>query len=44
VQWIIYGGLMIAIVFVLPQGIVPALQRFVANRPVRKGAGARGLE
>ena len=25
VQWILYGGLMIAIVFVLPQGIVPAL-------------------
>ena len=44
VQWILYGGLMIAIVFVLPQGIVPALQRFVANRPARKGAGARGLE
>jgi branched-chain amino acid transport system permease protein len=44
VQWILYGGLMIAIVFVLPQGIVPALQRFVANRPARKGADARGLE
>jgi hypothetical protein len=29
---------------VLPQGIVPALQRFVANRPARKVAGARGLE
>ena len=43
VQWILYGGLMIAIVFVLPQGIVPALQRLVANRPARKGA-ARGLE
>ena len=44
VQWILYGGLMIAIVFVLPQGIVPALQRFVANRPARKSADARGLE
>jgi branched-chain amino acid transport system permease protein len=44
VQWILYGGLMIAIVFVLPQGIVPALQRFVANRPARKGVGARGLD
>ena len=31
VQWILYGGLMIAIVFVLPQGIVPALERSIAN-------------
>jgi branched-chain amino acid transport system permease protein len=31
VQWIIYGGLMIVIVFVLPQGIVPALQRWIAR-------------
>jgi branched-chain amino acid transport system permease protein len=31
VQWILYGGLMIAIVFVLPQGIVPALERWIAN-------------
>jgi branched-chain amino acid transport system permease protein len=31
VQWILYGGLMIAIVFVLPQGIVPALERWLAN-------------
>jgi len=31
VQWIIYGALMIAIVFVLPQGIVPALERWMAN-------------
>jgi branched-chain amino acid transport system permease protein len=28
VQWIIYGGLMIVIVFLLPQGIVPAVERF----------------
>ena len=27
VQWILYGGLMILIVFVLPQGIVPAVER-----------------
>src|SRR4029077_15070671 len=40
VQWILYGGLMIAIVFVLPRGIVPALQRFVANRPSGTTAGA----
>jgi branched-chain amino acid transport system permease protein len=32
VQWIIYGALMIVIVFVLPQGIVPALQRWIAGR------------
>jgi len=31
VQWILYGGLMIAIVLVLPQGIVPALERSIAN-------------
>jgi branched-chain amino acid transport system permease protein len=31
VQWIIYGALMIVIVFVLPQGIVPAAQRWTAN-------------
>ena len=31
VQWILYGGLMIVIVFVLPQGIVPALERRIAN-------------
>src|SRR6266699_1049005 len=31
VQWILYGGLMIVIVFMLPQGIVPALERWIAN-------------
>ena len=31
VQWILYGGLMIVIVFMLPQGIIPALQRAIAN-------------
>lgn len=31
VQWILYGGLMILIVFVLPQGIVPAVERWIAN-------------
>jgi branched-chain amino acid transport system permease protein len=40
VQWILYGGLMIAIVFLLPQGIVPAVQRWITSRPTRKGAGA----
>ena len=42
VQWILYGGLMIAIVFVLPQGIVPALERWLANwtGSARQPAGA----
>jgi len=42
VQWILYGGLMIAIVFVLPQGIVPALERWLASwaASTRKPASA----
>jgi branched-chain amino acid transport system permease protein len=28
VQWILYGAFMIAIIFVLPQGIVPAVERW----------------
>lgn len=32
VQWMIYGALMVIIVFVLPQGIVPAIERYVADR------------
>jgi branched-chain amino acid transport system permease protein len=41
VQWIVYGALMIVIVFVLPQGIVPAVERWVANwtQSRRKAAG-----
>jgi branched-chain amino acid transport system permease protein len=31
VQWILYGALMILIVFLLPQGIVPAVERWTAN-------------
>jgi branched-chain amino acid transport system permease protein len=27
-QWMIYGALMVAIVFLLPQGIVPAIERW----------------
>lgn len=30
-QWIIYGGFMVFIVFVLPQGIVPAVERWFAR-------------
>ena len=42
VQWILYGGLMIVIVFMLPQGIIPALQRAIAHwsGPARDRSGA----
>lgn len=39
VQWIIYGGLMIAIVFFLPNGIVPALDRWWQARQADKRGG-----
>jgi branched-chain amino acid transport system permease protein len=35
-QWILYGALMIVIVFVLPQGVVPAVEHWVTNRARRK--------
>jgi branched-chain amino acid transport system permease protein len=31
VQWMIYGALMIIVVFLLPQGIVPAIERFAGH-------------
>jgi branched-chain amino acid transport system permease protein len=31
-QWIIYGVLMILVVYFLPQGIVPAVRRVLASR------------
>lgn len=31
-QWIVYGVLMIAIVYFLPEGIVPAVRRVIVNR------------
>ena len=37
VQWILYGGLMILIVFVLPQGIVPAVEHWMKNWTPSKG-------
>ncbi|MFN3658026.1 MAG: branched-chain amino acid ABC transporter permease [Pseudolabrys sp.] len=37
VQWIIYGVLMVLVVYFLPQGIVPAVQRFMAAR--KRSAG-----
>jgi branched-chain amino acid transport system permease protein len=45
VQWILYGALMIVIVFALPQGIVPALQRiapsWIRGRPMPSLPGPR---
>lgn len=32
VQWITYGILMVLVVYILPQGIVPAIERFMADR------------
>ncbi len=32
VQWMIYGALMIVIVFLLPRGIVPAIEQYFLNR------------
>jgi branched-chain amino acid transport system permease protein len=44
VQWIIYGALMIAVVFFMPEGIVPAVQRTLAryrfSGPASSGAAA----
>jgi len=31
-QWMIYGVLMILVVYFLPQGIVPAIQNYISNR------------
>jgi branched-chain amino acid transport system permease protein len=38
VQWILYGAFMIAIIFVLPQGIVPALERWFAPAKAERTA------
>ena len=32
VQWIIYGVLMVLVVYTLPQGIVPAIERYMSGR------------
>ena len=40
VQWIIYGVLMILVVYFLPQGIVPAITRYWASRKQRPDAEA----
>jgi branched-chain amino acid transport system permease protein len=36
VQWILYGAFMIAIIFVLPQGIVPAIERWFPRGPIKQ--------
>ncbi|MFU0504741.1 branched-chain amino acid ABC transporter permease [Pseudaminobacter sp. NGMCC 1.201702] len=41
VQWILYGALMILIVFFLPQGIVPAVKKWWANKQQDSAAGAQ---
>lgn len=40
VQWILYGALMILIVFVLPEGIVPAIERWFDRASSREKNGA----
>jgi hypothetical protein len=40
VQWILYGGLTILIVFVLPRGLVPTVQGWIARRTQSKDARA----
>ncbi|HEY1361943.1 MAG TPA: branched-chain amino acid ABC transporter permease [Xanthobacteraceae bacterium] len=45
-QWIIYGGLMIAMVFLLPRGIVPAVEAWIARMRAwerRKGLVPAGI-
>lgn len=46
VQWIVYGILMVLVVYFLPQGIVPAIEQFIANRrrAEQGGAVAAGAE
>jgi branched-chain amino acid transport system permease protein len=43
VQWILYGLLMILIVFVLPDGIVPAVEKLLAGN-IKKKAAASSAE
>ena len=40
IQWVIYGVLMILIVYFLPEGIVPALRRWWQGRREAQGAAA----
>ena len=42
-QWILYGALMIVIVFLLPEGIVPAVEGWIAGRAQRPARGSDAL-
>jgi branched-chain amino acid transport system permease protein len=42
VQWILYGALMILIVYVLPEGIVPAIERWFGKAVETAGPAAPG--
>jgi len=44
IQWVIYGALMILIVYILPEGIVPALSRFWRGRRQQDDAAALALK
>jgi len=46
VQWVLYGALMILIVYVLPDGIVPAIERWFgpAAKPSAKNGSSLALE
>ena len=43
-QWILYGLFMILIVFVLPQGIVPAIEKWFGVANETRGPGAGGAQ
>jgi branched-chain amino acid transport system permease protein len=44
VQWVIYGVLMVLVVFLLPEGIVPAARRWWQHHTQRPGAGCPTTE
>jgi branched-chain amino acid transport system permease protein len=44
IQWVIYGALMILIVYFLPEGIVPALSRCWRGRHQQDDAAALALK
>jgi branched-chain amino acid transport system permease protein len=39
-QWILYGALMVVIVVLLPEGIVPAVEKWIANRAPNSAPGS----
>jgi branched-chain amino acid transport system permease protein len=38
-QWILYGGLMILIIYLLPRGVTPAVERLIATRLTSRANG-----